>query len=316
MKAVVETASGINHRRRNRVGTIPLSVVIATTKAWPEIQPCLESLHKQAQSVGAEILVGDGHGEGLPPDVAKRYPIVKWIKSPGGSVFFLRGLAMTQAVGAVVAVTEDHCTVASDWCRQILRAHRDHPEAAAIGGVVMNGATTKLIDWSNFLVVFGPFTSPVETGTQPAISLQANISYKRRVIPHQMSQLGMMEFLFNRRLREQGEILFADDRLLVSHNQTWGFWGTFAAHFHNGRSIAGFRLRQISWSERLVRLGGCVILPAYLLWTTVGPVIRKGRLLKPALASLPLTVLVVICHAAGEFVGYILGPGNSPQQLA
>ena len=316
MKTVVETASRINQQRRDDDGPVPLSVVIATTKAWPEIQSCLESLHKQAEAVGAEILVGDGHGEGLPRDVATRYPIVKWVKRPGGSVFFLRGLAMTQASGAIVAVTEDHCTVASDWCRQILRTHGDHPEAAAIGGVVNNGATTRLIDWSNFLIVFGPFTAPVETGPQQAISLQANISYKRQVIPRQMSQFGMMEFLFNRRLREQGEVLFADDRLIVSHNQTRGFWGTFAAHFHNGRSIAGFRLHQISWIERFVRLGGCIILPGYLLWVTVGPVIRKRRLLKPALASLPLTVLVVICHAAGEFVGYILGPGNSPQHLA
>lgn len=126
----------------------------------------------------------------------------------------------------------------------------------------------------------------------------------------------MMEFLLNRKLLEQGEILIADDQLIVSHNQTWGFWGTFAAHFHTGRSIAGFRLQNISWHERLLRIGGCAILPAYLLAVTVGPVIRKRRLLKPALASLPLTALVVTCHAVGEFVGYIVGEGNSPGQLA
>ena len=296
--------------------TVPLSVVIATTKAWPEIEPCLESLHRQAQAVGAEVVVGDGHGQGLPPDAAERYPEVRWIKWPGGSVFFLRELAMTQANGAVVAVTEDHCTVMPGWCERILTAHRDHPDAAAIGGVVENGATTRLIDWANFLIVFGPFTAPIENGRQPAISLQANISYKRRVIPRAMSQLGIMEFLFNRNLRDQGEILIADDQLIVSHNQTWGFRGTLAAHFHNGRSIAGFRLQQISWVERFLRLGGCVILPGYLLWTTVGPVIRKRRLLRPAVTCLPLAALVVTCHAAGEFVGYIFGPGNSPQRLA
>jgi len=248
--------------------------------------------------------------------VAERYPEVTWITSPGGSVFFLRELAMTQAIGAVVAVTEDHCTVTPGWCERILMAHRLHPEAAAIGGVVENGATARLIDWANFLIVFGPFTAPIETGRQSTISLQANISYKRRVVPQKMSQLGMMEFLFNRRLYEQGETLIADDRLIVSHNQTWGFWGTFAAHFHNGRSIAGFRLQGMSWLERLMRIGGCPILPVYLLWVTQGPVMRKRRLLKPALASLPLTALVVTCHAVGEFVGYMFGPGNSPQQLA
>jgi hypothetical protein len=126
----------------------------------------------------------------------------------------------------------------------------------------------------------------------------------------------MMEFLFNRQLRERGELLIADDQLVVSHNQTWGFWGTFAAHFHNGRSIAGFRLQHISRLERLLRIGGCAVLPAYLLAVAVGPVIRKRRLLKPALTSLPLTALVVTCHAVGEFVGYLRGPGNSPQRLA
>ena len=98
------------------MSTVPLSIVIATTKAWPELEPCLESLHEQAQAVGAEVVVGDGHGQGLPPDVADRYPGVRWIKWPGRSVFFLRELAMTEAHGAVVAVTEDHCTVTPGWC--------------------------------------------------------------------------------------------------------------------------------------------------------------------------------------------------------
>ncbi len=295
---------------------IPLSIVIATTKAWPEIEPCLESLVKQAQAVGAELLVADGHGEGLPSTVAQCYPNLTWIKQPGASVFALRGLAMTQASGDIVAVTEDHCTVTPGWCEGILRAHREHPEAAAIGGVVENGATSRLIDWSNFLIVFGPFTAPITPGRQDAISLQANISYKRGVIRHAMFSQGMMEFLFNRHLRDQGEVLLADDRLVVSHNQTWGFWGTFAAHFHNGRSIAGFRLERMSWIERLIRLGGCAILPGYLLYVTIWPVMRKRRLLKQALASLPLSTLVVTCHAAGEFVGYVFGPGNSPRRLA
>lgn len=316
MSTAIKPTSGTRAIGGEDGAIVPLSIVIATTRSWPEIEPCLKSLHDQAQAVGAEVLVGDGHGQGLPADVVERYPEVQWIKWPGGSVFFLRELAMTQAHGAVVAVTEDHCTVMAGWCERILKEHRDHPEAAAIGGVVENGATARLIDWSNFLIVFGPFTAPIENGKQRTISLQANISYKRRVVPQKMSQLGMMEFLFNRKLLEQGEILIADDQLIVSHNQTWGFWGTFAAHFHNGRSIAGFRLQDISWQERLLRIGGCAILPAYLLAVTLGPVIRKRRLLKPALTSLPLTVLVVTCHAMGEFVGYLFGAGNSPQQLA
>jgi hypothetical protein len=223
---------------------------------------------------------------------------------------------MADARGEVIAVTEDHCVVTPGWCAQVLAAHREHPEAAAIGGIVENGATTRLIDWANFLIVFGPFTAPIEAGPCDAISLQANISYKRRVIPSEPGELGMMEMLFNRRLRQQDEILLADDRLRVYHVQSWGFWGTFAAHFHNGRSIAGFRLARMGTTERLLRLVGSMVLPPVLWWRTVAPVFRKGLLVWPALASLPLTGCIVLCHAAGEFVGYLFGPGTSPQQLA
>lgn len=293
-----------------------LSIVIATTKPWPEIRRCLDSLHRQAQSVGAEVLVADGHGGGLPDDVGDRYPEVIWIKHPGESVFALRGIATAQARGAIVAVTEDHCEVTPHWCERLIKVHQEHPEAAAIGGAVENGATERLIDWANFFVVFGPFTAPIENGEQEDVSLQANISYKRRILPRVAPRSGMMEMLFNKQLRQQGEKLLADDRLVVYHIQSWGFLGTFAAHFHNGRSIAGFRLQRMARGERILRLAGCFILPPVLLWRTVGPVIRRGRLRRQALISLHLIVLVVICHAVGEFVGYLAGPGESPTRLA
>lgn len=292
-----------------------LSVVIATTKSWPEVRRCLDSLHTQA-CAATEIIIADGDGHGLPGDVAHLYPEVVWVKEEGASVFKLRGVAMAQARGEIVAVTEDHCEVTPHWCERVIESHRKHPDAAAIGGVVENGATTRLIDWANFFLVFGPFTAPIENGEQEKISLQANISYKARVVPRVVPPLGMMEMLFNRELIARGEKLVADDSLVVRHIQSWGFFGTFAAHFHNGRSIAGFRLRDIGWPERIIRLGGSFILPPVLFWRTLAPIAMKRRLLPQALASSPLLALLVCCHSVGEFVGYIAGAGKSPQQLA
>lgn len=292
-----------------------LSVVIATTKPWPEVRRCLDSLHAQARD-DFEILVADGDGHGLPDNTAQLYPEVVWLRENGASVFRLRGLAMASARGAVIAVTEDHCEVAPDWCARVVEAHKNYPDAAAIGGVVENGATTRLIDWANFFLVFGPFTAPIENGEQSRISLQANISYKARVVPRVVPPLGMMEMLFNRELIARGEKLVADDSLVVHHIQSWGFFGTFAAHFHNGRSIAGFRLRDIGWPERALRLLGAFILPPVLYWRTLAPIAAKRRLALPALMSSPLLALLVICHSAGEFVGYVAGAGKSPQQLA
>ena len=55
---------------------LPLSVVIATAQPWPEVRACLDSLHAQAQEIGAEIIVADGCGRGLTDDAAAAYPEV------------------------------------------------------------------------------------------------------------------------------------------------------------------------------------------------------------------------------------------------
>ncbi|MCA9497858.1 MAG: glycosyltransferase [Nitrospirales bacterium] len=308
-----ETSSS---RSSTTASTIPLSIVVATTKPWPEIRACLDSLLGQSKSVGAEILVADGHGRGLPEMDKEFYKGLMWLKNPGASVFGLRKLGMSHAQGEIIAITEDHCRVAPNWCEQVIQAHKDYPDAAAIGGVVENGATTSLMDWANFFLVFAPFVSPIRNGPSERICLQANISYKRRVVSRMASQLGVMEMLFTRQLRQEGEVLMADDRLLVSHVQSHGFGGTFAAHFHNGRSIAGFRLEELGGMGRILRLGSTAILPPYLLWSTLRSLMGKQEVLGKVFASLPLLALLVCCHAAGEFIGYMAGPGQSPQRLA
>jgi hypothetical protein len=191
---------------------------------------------------------------------------------------------MTQARGEIIAVTEDHCQVTLGWCERIIQAHKDYPDAAAIGGAVENGRGEHLIDWANFFLIFAPFMLPIQNGESARICLQANISYKRRVLPQSVSKLGMMEMLFNQRLRQQREKLVNDEKLIVYHVQSHGFLGTLAAHFHNGRSIAGFRLQYIRWPERIVRLGGSFVLPLYLLWRTLRAILENRRLLGQALA--------------------------------
>jgi hypothetical protein len=285
-------------------------VVIATTQPWPEIAECLRSLVDQASQAGAEILVADGSGQGRPPQVPAS---VRWLSAPGASVFQLRARAAADARGAIVAVTEDHCRVAPDWCRAILDAHRDHPEAAAIGGAVENGAGSGLLDWAHFFFVNGRFMAPL--GPAAPVALQANVSYKRRALPDAWPALGMMEMLHNRALAQRGEPLVADDRIVVAHVQSLGLVGTCAAHVHNGRSIAGFRLAHVGRAERVLRLLGCVVLPPVMVWRTLRAVWPKRRRRGLVLASIPLMAVFACCHAAGEAIGYVAGPGTSPQRL-
>lgn len=293
---------------------VSLSVIIATNNAWPHVEKSLAALIDQVRAVGGEMILADSSGRALPERPDRAYADVIWLKAPGASTFRLRSLAVARARAEIIAVTEDHCHVHAGWCERILTAHAEYPSAAAIGGAVENGTPHHLVDWAAFLIVNSPFMRPLRSGPSDRIALQANISYKRRsVSADSIGDLGLMEMLHNQTLRRRGDTLVADDRIVVDHVQCLDFSTFCALHFHNGRSIAGFRLTQIGWLERLLRLGGCFVLPPIMLWRTLRPVFEKRRFVGRALASLPFMTALLLCHATGECLGYLAGPGGSPR---
>jgi hypothetical protein len=143
---------------------VPLTVIVATTQPWPEIDLCLSTLHSQAMAAGAEVIVVDGDGQGWPGEAEARYPGVTAMSMPGASVLQMRAQAMIRARGAVVAVTEDHCRVAPDWCARLLASHMEHQEAAVIGGGVENGSDTRVVHWASFFIVNWPAMTPLADG--------------------------------------------------------------------------------------------------------------------------------------------------------
>jgi hypothetical protein len=251
----------------------------------------------------------------MPPDAATRYPSVTWLEEPGGSVFSLRALAVRHARGDVLAITEDHAWVERDWCRGIVEAHAAHPEAIAIGGAVENGATATHVDWASFFISNGPYMPPLAVGPVPSISLQANVSYKRRALAVDFPALGLMQFTFNRELAADGATMIADDRLVVQHVQALSWREHTVAHFHNGRSIAAFRLERMPAAMRPLRALGCLVLPPVMLTRTLRAVAAKKRHRRELLASLPPMVWLLSCHAIGELCGYVAGPGRSPWEV-
>ena len=43
-----------------------LSVIVATTHPWPEVEACLERLLAQTMAIGGEVILGDGDGGEFP----------------------------------------------------------------------------------------------------------------------------------------------------------------------------------------------------------------------------------------------------------
>ena len=295
----------------------PLSVVVGSTQPWPEIRGCLDSLYAQACEVGAEIVVADGDGRCLP-EGDSRYPRVRLLKAVGRTVYQLRAHAMAESRGEIVAVMEDHCRATPDWCAQILRAHREFPDAAVIGGAVENGATDRLLDWAMFLISNGSFLLPIPIGERDNVSSTC-ISYKRRVLPSEYPAIGMVEAHYKETLRERGEKFINADRIVVEHVQSLGLRGSCLIHYHDGRSSAGFRLPRVSRGAWLLGILTGLALPLRVpFWTArlvLRIALRKPHHRRRAFLAAPFIAVLYCFHLAGELAGAIAGPGRSPSRL-
>ena len=297
-------------------GAPPLSVVIGTGDGWPSVRRLVDALAEDVQAVGAEIVVADGSGKPVPKpgEVGSG---VRWLQTPGKSVFELYAIGLHASRGDVVALTEDHALPRPGWIRAVVRAHAEHPEAAAIGGAIENGSRGHLVEWASYFTTQGPHMAPLGDREVRMTTNEADVSYKRRVLerydPDDGS--GFMAILYNRRLAEAGEVLRVDDRMVVDHFETTGFGWTTSIHFHNGRTIAGFRRARGMTREEWLRMAAALLIPA---WRTVRAVrigLAKGRLRRELIASSPLALWLEYVQGAGQLCGYLLGPGGSPNHL-
>ena len=303
--------------------TLPITVLIASIRGWPDCRQAVCLIAPEVAAAGGEFIVADGSNRPVPSaaDLAEveGAACIRWLSMPGQSVFQLRFAGYRAARGEVVAITEDHCYVAPDWVARVLDAHRRHPDAGAIGGAVLNNTDEKIVDWAAFFLTQAPFMPPLANGVATRISGPANVSYKRRVIErlHGDEEQGVIDFL-ELPAALQGEELVADDSIKVRHNQSQGLVGTSRAEFDNGRTIAGYRRRQMTRGDWM-RIALSPVLPSYRAVRQMrivrGKRMQEGMTTARIAQALPIHVWFQYCAMAGELLGYAAGPGDSPRHL-
>ena len=291
-----------------------LTITVATVQGWPEIEPNLRSFEAAAAQVGGDVLIADGSGR-PPAPAAALGRRTRWLSVPGASVFQLRERCYAEATAPIVGVTEDHCLVPPDWGVRNLAAHAANPDVAAIGGSVVNGAVDSIMDWASYLVVQAAFTAPIRSGPTDRISGAVNVTYKaaalRALDDH--AGLGAMDVLHQRALQASGARLVADDSIRVVHDQSLGFVGTSVIHFHAGRTMAGFRRQQFD-ARQALRLAATPLIPIARFARVValtGPRGYGPRLVRTA----PAMWYLLVGQTAGQVIGYLTGPGDSPNRV-
>jgi Glycosyl transferase family 2 len=239
-----------------------LSVIVTCTQPWPEVRGCLERLVPQVRAGEIELIVADGSAAGLDAKAAER---VRWLRSPDRGPHELRLAGLVEARGDVVAITEDHCDVAPDWCEKMLDAHGRYPDAVAIAGPVANGATGRMMDRASFFLVHG--RNVPEHGGRPDDWFPpagSNVSYKREQIMCGVQRPGDLELVITPQLWSQGLLGF-DEKVVVAHSQRLGIVEHVKNHFHSGRSHAGLVAERGAPARRRALARDAVALPRRLV---------------------------------------------------
>lgn len=285
-----------------------LSVVLAATHDADTLREAIRFHTAGIAEFGGELLIADGTSEGLPAEVETAVHI------PGADVFTLRAAAASAATGSIVAITEDHCVPAPNWHSAIVQAHEQYWDHAAVGGAIFNGTDKKVMDRANFMFNFISFLPPLDLRHPYRSSPPVNLSIKRTALDEYELVPGLLEMEIVPHMYRVGELV-QDERMQVRHFQSVSFKETMQSHFHNGRSSASLPFRRPPIGELVKRTAHNLVLPFLLLKDSV--VAARGKLgyRREFAEVFPLVVMIAFAHSAGELVGTLFGPGNSPKQL-
>jgi Glycosyl transferase family 2 len=290
---------------------VRLSVIVTCTQPWPDVRGCLKRLVPQARSGGVEIIVADGSDGGLDATAAVQ---VTWLRAPGRGPHELRYLGLVEARGDVVAITEDHCDVAPDWCGRVLDAHARCPETVAIAGPVTNGAASRLMDRASFFLVHAhnvPGRGTRPDGWFPPSG--SNASYKREQVLPMLERAGDLELVVVPQLWAEGRLVL-DETVVVAHSQSMGAAEHVVNHFHAARSHAGLVAERGMPMGRRALVRDAVTFPGRLLGATldVGREVPKYR--RDIRRAVPAMTVLALAATAGYLAG-IAGPGRSLRRL-
>ena len=293
-----------------------VSVVVASGAGGDFLPRCLDSLREQATAHGAEVLVVDRCGGAIAERVRRDYPFVELVSAPASprpGVPALRRLGAERATGDVVAVIEEHCVAPERW----LDAIRDSfgPDDAALGGPILDRDFARLRDWVVYFSEYHNYLPPWPEGERYALN-GANIAYRRDLLVRHRDVLdrGYWEVVLHPLLAADGRMR-AVPGMGAYHSGPFDYAYYLEQRYLLSRLWGGTRRAQVSGAQRALYLAVAPLMPFLLLGRIALRVLQSGHRPGRFAAALPLLFPALCAYAWGEFLGYLVGPGDALERV-
>jgi hypothetical protein len=299
---------------------VPGLSVVLVTDVWATIEKTVEHLRRQTARDRLELVVVAPEGAEVGVDEAAvgelgggcqvvRVPEIRslsWARAPG----------VRAARAPVVVFGESHSYPDECWAEALLEAHRG--PWAAVGPQVRNANPHTRLSWVNLLLDYGPWLGPTSGGE--LVDLPGhNSAYKKEVLlglGDDLTELLEAETLMHVALRRRGHRLYQEPGAILFHLNVSRISAWLQERFQTGRRFGGARGHEWRRWRRL----------AYALGSPLIPFVRLPRLLRDRERigarkelsgwTFPLLFTALIVSAFGEFVGYLLGSGESMYELS
>jgi glycosyltransferase involved in cell wall biosynthesis len=294
------------------MGTKPpdISVVIASIVGAPFIDECLGSIEEQVREFAAEVIVVACGDSAYAERLARKFPWVRVIhRQERETIPELRRRGVKEARGAIVAIIEEHCLAAPDWLRRAMEAHAGG-DYGVVGGPVVDSAYKRLRDWVVYFCEYNGYLPPWQDGETYNLG-SANIAYSRAVLLKYEDFLsrGYWEAGLHPRLIADGVKFRSAPAMVVHHRGPFDYGYYLQQRYWFSRAFAG--ARQLPPSRKLAYFVAAPVVPFLLLARMAQRVLRQRCRVEKFAQAVPLLIPVLFVYVAGEFVGYLAGPGDA-----
>lgn len=229
------------------------SVLICTFNRHELLNRALQALLNTTDEKPNQVVIVNGGDQNADHVVSKHqaycsnWTELKLIKTINKNLAASRNVGLPHCTGDIVAMTDDDAEVFPDWVTQHKRIHTEHPEAGAVGGMIIGASSDR--DFLSRLADQVTFPQPAEAKyvrTLPGV----NVSYKRAAI----DAVGLQDETlfrgedvdFNWRIQKAGHKVYFHPDIKVIHHHRPTLRKMLEQHYMYGRA---YYLVRKKWTD-------------------------------------------------------------------
>ena len=284
-----------------------VTVAVAAVCSPKHVERCLQGLAAQKDAPPFEVVVAHDPAWGDLSGLMREHPGARTVARRGaGNPMELATLAIQEAQGEIILLTEDHCMPSPEWVRRLCDALQ--PGRAAVGGAIETDADAPGIVWAYYFVDFFRYMKPIPDGPAHAVSV-CNVGYRRADLLQVRSawEHGFHEPAVHQMLQQRFGTLWLVPGAEVRMRRNLQLGPAVKERFTGGRMFAVQRLQFASPGKRLLYAALAPALPLLLLGRMARKALRRPGVYLSFLRALPALGTLVAAWSLGEWIGYLTG---------